>query len=116
MDLRQRPHRKPRCRPDADPATASLYGGRQPALPVAISQSTGTPGVRWRADEAARYGQPARHCGAFRGLDAELDWGKVLSLGEQQRLAFARLLLARPRYALLDEATSALDVANEAGL
>ncbi len=52
----------------------------------------------------------------FGGLDAELDWGKVLSLGEQQRLAFARLLLARPRYALLDEATRALDVANEAGL
>jgi len=50
------------------------------------------------------------------GLDAELDWSKVLSLGEQQRLAFARLLLARPRYALLDEATSALDVDNEARL
>lgn len=52
----------------------------------------------------------------FGGLDAELDWGKVLSLGEQQRLAFARLLLARPRYALLDEATSALDIGNEARL
>lgn len=47
------------------------------------------------------------------GLDAELDWADVLSLGEQQRLAFARLFLQRPRYAVLDEATSALDVANE---
>jgi vitamin B12/bleomycin/antimicrobial peptide transport system ATP-binding/permease protein len=48
------------------------------------------------------------------GFGAELDWADVLSLGEQQRLAFARLLLAKPRYAILDEATSALDVRNEA--
>ncbi len=46
-------------------------------------------------------------------LDAELDWADILSLGEQQRLAFARLLLAQPRYAILDEATSALDSQNE---
>lgn len=52
----------------------------------------------------------------FGGLQAELDWGKVLSAGEQQRLAFARALLAKPRYLLLDEATSALDGANEARL
>ena len=48
------------------------------------------------------------------GFDTELDWADVLSLGEQQRLAFARLLMAKPRYAILDEATSALDVRNEA--
>lgn len=50
------------------------------------------------------------------GLDAEFDWGQLLSLGEQQRLAFARLLLTKPGYALLDEATSALDEVNEANL
>jgi len=47
------------------------------------------------------------------GFDVELDWADVLSLGEQQRLAFARLLLTQPQYAVLDEATSALDVNNE---
>lgn len=47
------------------------------------------------------------------GFDVELEWADVLSLGEQQRLAFARLLLTKPRYAILDESTSALDVANE---
>jgi putative ATP-binding cassette transporter len=47
------------------------------------------------------------------GFDVELDWANVLSLGEQQRLAFARLLLSQPSYAILDEATSALDLKNE---
>lgn len=49
----------------------------------------------------------------FGGLDCDLNWAEVLSLGEQQRLAFARLLLNHPRYAILDEATSALDPDNE---
>ena len=46
-------------------------------------------------------------------LDTEKDWSAVLSVGEQQRLAFARILLSQPKYAILDEATSALDVINE---
>jgi ABC-type uncharacterized transport system fused permease/ATPase subunit len=50
------------------------------------------------------------------GLDAVEDWAKILSLGEQQRLAFARLILTNPQYALLDEATSALDEATESTL
>ncbi|KAK7323754.1 hypothetical protein VNO77_27245 [Canavalia gladiata] len=49
-------------------------------------------------------------------LDSTHEWSSVLSLGEQQRLAFARLLLSKPQLALLDESTSALDEANEVHL
>ncbi|KQQ89299.1 ABC transporter ATP-binding protein [Massilia sp. Leaf139] len=50
------------------------------------------------------------------GLDAVQDWEKLLSVGEQQRLAFGRVLVHRPGVVILDEATSALDSANEASL
>ncbi len=46
-------------------------------------------------------------------LNIKQDWPRILSLGEQQRLAFGRLLLNSPRYAVLDEATSALDIKTE---
>lgn len=46
-------------------------------------------------------------------LDSEADWTRILSLGEQQRLAFCRVLLHKPEYIFLDEATSALDEQNE---
>ncbi|WP_075257932.1 ABC transporter ATP-binding protein/permease [Herbaspirillum camelliae] len=50
------------------------------------------------------------------GLDVNRDWAQILSLGEQQRLAFARVLIARPSLVLLDEATSAVDGETEAHL
>jgi putative ATP-binding cassette transporter len=42
-------------------------------------------------------------------LDEEQEWAKVLSPGEQQRMAFARVVLTRPKAVFLDEATSAVD-------
>jgi putative ATP-binding cassette transporter len=58
------------------------------------------------ADLAARYG----------GFDTVRDWPRLLSLGEQQRIAIARALLANPRYLFLDEATSAVDFVTERSL
>ena len=49
-------------------------------------------------------------------LDEEDVWGQVLSGGEQQRLAVARALLARPDWLFLDEATASLDPASESAL
>lgn len=47
-------------------------------------------------------------------IDESANWGQLLSLGEQQRISFARLFLLKPEWIFLDEATSALDVDNEA--
>ncbi|BAZ21893.1 ABC transporter-related protein [Kalymmatonema gypsitolerans NIES-4073] len=50
------------------------------------------------------------------GFDTEVPWENILSLGEQQRLAFARLVVSHPSFTILDEATSALDLKNEGNL
>lgn len=49
-------------------------------------------------------------------LDEEAHWNRMLSLGEQQRLAIARAILQAPDFLLLDEATGSLDEAGEASL
>src|SRR6185437_13497319 len=50
------------------------------------------------------------------GFDSDFNFTKVLSAGEKQRLAFARIFLKLPRYVLLDEATSAMDAETETAL
>ncbi|RFP00969.1 ABC transporter ATP-binding protein [Komagataeibacter xylinus] len=49
-------------------------------------------------------------------IESEEAWGQILSPGELQRLAFARILLARPGWVFLDESTSNLDATSEAAL
>jgi putative ATP-binding cassette transporter len=47
------------------------------------------------------------------GLDKEQKWKEVLGPAEQQRLALARVILAKPEWVIIDQATSALEDANE---
>lgn len=57
-----------------------------------------------------------RECGLSQWishLPEEGDWGHVLSLGEQQKLAFVRIFMTKPRWVFLDEATSAMDEETE---
>jgi putative ATP-binding cassette transporter len=49
-------------------------------------------------------------------LEDEEHWNRMLSLGEQQRLGFARALLHAPQFLFLDEATASLDEPSEAVL
>jgi putative ATP-binding cassette transporter len=61
-------------------------------------------------DTMVRAALQTVHLSQFAGrLDEEANWGLTLSLGEQQRLALGRTLLAKPDWLFLDEATSALD-------
>lgn len=46
-------------------------------------------------------------------IDTEADWSHILSLGEQQKLAFVRVFLRKPKWVFLDEATSAMDEETE---
>jgi ABC-type uncharacterized transport system fused permease/ATPase subunit len=68
-----------------------------------ILKDVGLPNLASRSDR----GDPI--C----GLDSVVDWGNVMSLGEQQRLAFARVLIHQPSLVIADESTSAMDVASE---
>ncbi|MCX5046516.1 ABC transporter ATP-binding protein/permease [Aldersonia sp. NBC_00410] len=61
-------------------------------------------------DEVLRETLQKVHLGHLQSrLDEEQDWAKILSPGEQQRVAFARILLVKPKLVFLDEATSAVD-------
>ncbi|KAH8065587.1 ATP-binding cassette sub-family D [Aureococcus anophagefferens] len=77
---------------------------------VAASPAGGDDGALLGALRAVQLGRIADSV----DLDDVRDWGDELSLGEQQRLSFARVLVNRPALAILDEATSALDLNNEA--
>ena len=89
-----------------------LFSSQRPYLPLgalrtALAYPSPAGGL---GDDEAEQALRAVHLGHLAGrLDEEVDWSQTLSPGEQQRLAFGRILLARPKLAFLDETTSALD-------
>lgn len=87
-----------------------LLGNLRSQLLYPNSSSEVTDEFLQKILEQVNLGDLSKRLGGF---ERELEWADILSLGEQQRLAFARLLLYKPRYAILDESTSALDVENE---
>jgi putative ATP-binding cassette transporter len=100
------------------PDARMLFVPQKPYLPLGtLAQALCYPGAADIADAQLREVLSLVQLGhlADRLADTE-QWSNVLSLGEQQRVAFARILLARPDFVFMDEATSALDEATEAHL
>jgi vitamin B12/bleomycin/antimicrobial peptide transport system ATP-binding/permease protein len=89
----------------------SLFLPQKPYLPLgALRLSLYYPNVPAHTDDLAITVLRRCHLGHLvNRLDEEDDWTRILSLGEQQRLAIGRVLLNRPRIVFLDEASSALD-------
>ena len=97
----------------------ALFLPQRPYLPLGtLADAVTYPGLA-KARDRAELGSALRAVGLsylVDQLDVDGNWGQRLSGGEQQRLGFARVLLARPEIVFLDEATSALDEAAEAAL
>jgi len=90
----------------------ALFLSQRPYLPLGdLRAALAYPGLAQLEDDARL--QAALRQANLGHLAAQLDrvddWSRILSLGEQQRVAFARVLFNRPRVVFLDEATSATD-------
>jgi putative ATP-binding cassette transporter len=94
------------------PQTASLFLAQKPYLPLGTLRQAlhyplpVDPVTAENDPKVLELVQLGHLCDQ---LDSHDDWSRILSLGEQQRLAFGRLLIAHPSAAFLDEATSAMD-------
>ncbi|MBV4478319.1 ABC transporter ATP-binding protein/permease [Pseudomonas khavaziana] len=101
------------------PATRYLFLPQKPYLPIGTLKAV----LSYPQDDGVyppeRYAQVLETC-RLPHLVARLDeanhWQRMLSPGEQQRLAFARALLFAPQWLYMDEATSAMDEEDEATL
>jgi putative ATP-binding cassette transporter len=101
------------------PADATMFLSQLPYMPLGdLRTAISYPAAAGEYDDVAiQIALDTVTLGHLSGrLDEVADWSKVLSPGEQQRISFARVLLARPAVVFLDEATSALDEGQEFAL
>ena len=90
----------------------AMFCGQQPYLPLGTLRTAlayPSPAETVSDDVAVEILRGVQLGHLADRLDVETDWSRTLSPGEQQRLAFGRILIARPAVAFLDETTSALD-------
>jgi putative ATP-binding cassette transporter len=101
------------------PAEGTMFLSQLPYMPLGDLRTViSYPAVTGEFDDATiQSALDTVALGHLAGrLDETADWAKVLSPGEQQRIAFARVLLAKPNVVFLDESTSALDEGQEFAL
>ena len=95
----------------------TLFIPQRPYMPIGtLKEAALYPGHEGNTEEVISL---MKECGLAQWadhLDEEGDWSHILSLGEQQKLAFVRIFLNRPKWVFLDEATSAMDEETETKL
>ena len=100
------------------PANATVeFMPQQPYMPLGTLRHVleyPQPDVSRSEDEIREILQKCGLEHLYARLDEEDQWQKILSGGEQQRVAFARTLLKKPDIVIMDEATSALDQLSQA--
>ena len=101
------------------PATRYLFLPQKPYLPIGTLKAVLSYPQNDSVYAPERYAQVLETCRLphlVNRLDEANHWQRMLSPGEQQRLAFARALLFAPQWLYMDEATSAMDEEDEATL
>ncbi|WP_336353354.1 ABC transporter ATP-binding protein/permease [Pseudomonas atacamensis] len=101
------------------PAARYLFLPQKPYLPIGTLRealSYPQPGDTYAPERYAQVLETCRLPHLVGRLDEANHWQRMLSPGEQQRLAFARALLYAPQWLYMDEATSAMDEEDEATL
>ena len=95
-----------------------MFIPQKPYIPLgSLREALLYPGKKALSDEELLYLLDLCQIGYLRDkLDIVADWSHVLSVGEQQRLAFVRAHIQEPKWLFLDEATSALDEDTEAAM
>ncbi len=99
------------------PSSSALFLPQKPYMPLGSLEDVLQYPASKASQEDIYEGLDSVGLGGFKSRLSEVnDWARVLSLGEQQRVAIVRALLTKPQWLFMDEATSAMDEASEAHL